>query len=304
MLTRFVALALAALGLLWATAADGMDRQVPESLVFVRGGNVFRMFVDGSETVQLTATKVKETSPAVSPDSLGIAFGRGNDELWTMDTRGDDQRRVVDRRPKSVRYARTGSPSWSPDGRSLFFDRVSQTPNEICGSIFRVGVSAGVVKRVTAGLVRGSLDADPAVSPDGRRIVLVSGDCEPGCCPGIGVVDTAGRPTGDLRQLGRTPGAQLEPSWAPDGKSITFVVYDVDGSGRSAVYVVNRSGSGLRRITQWTFETGGPAWSPDGEWIAFQKEGGLFLIRPDGTGLQQVPGTQARDMSPAWLRRT
>ena len=304
MFTRFVALALAALGLLWATAAAGEDGQVPESLVFVRGGNVFRMFIDGSETVQLTATKVKETSPAVSPDSLRIAFGRGTDELWTMDVRGSDQRKLVGRRPGTVRYASTDSPSWSADGRSLFFDRVSQTPNEICGSIFRVGANGGTVKRVTAGLVRGWLDTDPAVSPDGRRIVLVSGDCEPGCCPGIGVVDTAGRPTGDLRHLGRTPGVQLEPSWAPDGKRITFVVSDVEGSGRSAVYVVNRNGSGLRRVTQWTFETGSPAWSPDGEWIAFHKEGGLFLVRPDGTGLQRVPGTQAGDTSPAWLRRT
>jgi TolB protein len=82
------------------------------------------------------------------------------------------------------------------------------------------------------------------------------------------------------------------------------VVYDVDGSGRLAVHVVNRNGSGLRRITQWTFETGDPAWSPDGRQIAFHKEGGLFLIHADGTNLQRVPGTKAGDASPAWLLRT
>ena len=290
--------------LVYAHGAAGMRSQVPDSLVFVRSGDVYRMYVDGSETVRLTATKVREASPAASPASLRVAFVRGNDELWTMDTQGNDQQKLVGPRPASVRYASTGSPSWSADGRSLFFDRVSQTPNEICGSILKVGSSGSIPKRVTAGIVKGSLDTDPAVSPDGRRIVLSSGDCEPGLGAEIRIVDTSGRPTGDLRKLGSTPGVELEPAWAPDGARITFVVEDVDGSGRSAVYVVNRDGSKLRRITQWTLATGAPAWSPDGEWIAFHREGGLYLARPDGTGLQRVPGSQAKDTSPAWLARS
>lgn len=31
-----------------------------------------------------------------------------------------------------------------------------------------------------------------------------------------------------------------------------------------------------------------PVWSPDGQWIAFWREGNLFKIRPDGTGLTQL----------------
>ena len=282
-----------------------MDAQVPDALVFVRGGNVFRMYVDGSETVQLTTTAVKETSPAVSPDKLHIAYGRGGDELWTMDTQGNGQRKVVGARPRFVRNATTGSPAWSTDGLSVFFDRASRTPNGICGSIFRVATTGGgVQKRVTAGIVKGRLETSPAVSPDGR-IALSAGECGlPGIGTTIAVVDTAGRPTQDLRKLGRTPGLSLGPAWAPDGRRIAFAVYDVNKSKRSAVYVVNRDGSGLRRITQWTLATGQPAWSPDGEWIAFNKEGGLFLVRPDGSGLQQLPGTKTGDVSPAWLARS
>jgi hypothetical protein len=48
-----------------ATATDG---HVPDSLVFVRNGDVYRMFVDGSETAQLTATRSAEGNPAVSPE--------------------------------------------------------------------------------------------------------------------------------------------------------------------------------------------------------------------------------------------
>lgn len=301
MRTRVAALVVVSLGLVSAQGATASSQQVLDSLVFERKGDLFRMTRDGSETVRLTATVAPEHEPAVSPDRLQIAFVRGNDELWVMNTQGSDQRRLLARRPRSVLYASTGSPSWSPGGRTLFVDRVRQTPDEICGSIFRVGALRGGLKRVTSGVVKGWLDTNPSVSPDGRRIVLSSGDCQPGFGPGIAVVDAAGRPTRDLRKLGATPGIQLDPAWAPDGRRIVFVVEDVDGSGRSAVYVVDRDGSRLRRITQWMFDTGGPAWSPDGERIAFHRPGGLYLIRPDGSELQRVPGTASGDTDPAWL---
>ena len=300
---RAAAFVVLVLGLGCARAAAGAELQVPDSLVFVRSGDLFRMTLDGSETVRLTTTKIEESDPAVSPDRLSIAYTR-RDELWLVNAGGTGQRRLLKARPPSVRYASTGSPSWSADGTTLVFHRVSQTPNEICSSIFRIGAGGAGLKRLTAGVVRGFLELDPAVSPDGRRIALSSGECEPGFGAGLAVVDTAGRPTRDLRRLRATPGIQLEPAWAPDGVQIAFVVYDVDGSGRSAIYRANRDGTGLRRLTRWTFDTGAPAWSPDGQWIAFHKQGGLHLMRPDGSELERVPGTKTTDVDPAWLPRS
>jgi Tol biopolymer transport system component len=292
------------LGLGVVQGAGSNPVQVPDSLVFVRNGDVYRMTVDGSETVRLTETKVAESEPAVSSAALRVAFIRGRDELWTMDLRGGGQRRVLSARPRSVLYASTGSPSWSPDGRWLFVERVSQTPNEICGSVFRVAARGGVPKRVTAGVVNGSLDTDPEVSADGRYIVLTVGDCQPGFgVAGLTVVTASGRPTRDLRKLPATPGIHDRPSWAPDGRRIAFVVYDVDGSGRSAVYVANRDGSGLRRLSRWAFDIGSPAWSPDGDLIAFQDRPGLYVTRPDGAGLERVPGTEPGDVDATWLPR-
>ncbi len=300
---RFAVLVVLSLGLVSAPAATALVEQVPPSLVFVRNGDLHRITLDGSETVRLTATKAKEHSPAVSPDRLQVAFIRGDDELWIMDA-ASAQRRLLARRPPSVPYAWSGSPTWSPGGRTLYLHRVSQTPNEICGSIFRIGAQGGGLKRVTAGVVKGSLDTDPAVSPDGRRIAISSGDCQPGFGADLAVVDTAGRTTRDLRKLGRTPGIQIEPTWSPDGKRIAFVVEDVDGSGRSAVHVVNRDGSALRRITRWAFDTGDPEWSPDGAAIAFTGANGLYVVGPDGAGLTRIPSTKKGDASPSWLPRS
>jgi Tol biopolymer transport system component len=304
MRTRVVPLFVLALGLLAAPGATALERQVPSSLVFERNGDLYRMTIDGSETVRLTATKPQEVSPAVSTDGLRIAFIRDRDELWLMNAQGRDQRRLLTRRPPSVRYASTGSPSWSPDVTFIVFDRVSQTPNEICGSIFRVRANGGAPNRLTAGVVKGWLDTDPDLSPDASRIALVSGECAPGCCPGLAVVTARGRPTQDLRQLRNTPGVHRDPAWAPDGRRLAFVVYDVDGTGKSAVYVVGRDGSGLRRLTPWAFDTGDPDWSPDGRWIAFHGPSGISLVRPDGNGLRHLLGTRAKDSSPVWLPRS
>jgi TolB protein len=258
------------------------------------------MTIDGSETVQLTSTRTRERAPAASPDSLTIAYGRARDELWLMDSAGMNQRRLVTRR-RSVREPSTTSPSWSPGGRLIFFGRWN-TPTGRCGTVFRVGVDGRGLRPVTR---EHWSESDPAVSPDGRRIaVSASGYCDPGWSGRLAVVDTRGRATSDLRRFESPPGFDVQPSWSPDGRRIAFVGWDFLESGRSAIYVVNRDGSRLRRVTRSTFATGAPAWSPDGGWIAFQKEGGLHLVRPDGSGLRPVPGTTDGDSSPSWLRRT
>jgi len=58
-------------------------------LVFERGGELYRMTVDGFETVRLTTTNSIEADPDVSADGLNIAFTRGSklhrDEVWVSD---------------------------------------------------------------------------------------------------------------------------------------------------------------------------------------------------------------------------
>jgi WD40 repeat protein len=139
------------------------------------------MTVDGSETVRLTATRAVERDPAVSSDGLRVAFTRGTkagaDELWIGDLQGRSQRKIIPRRPASIRYATTGNPAWSPDDRWIYLDRAAQGPNEICGWIYRVGAEGRGLVQVTRGV---HIDSRPAPSPDGSRIALTNGGCEPG----------------------------------------------------------------------------------------------------------------------------
>ena len=299
-----VALIVLALGLAYAPGATGTSTQVPDSLVFERGGDIYRMTIDGSETVRLTATKTLESSPAVSPDRLHIAIGRG-DELWTMDLRGASQRRVVAARPRSVRYATTGSPSWAPSGRFIYFSRGAQGPGEICGWIYRIGGDGRGMRRITRG---DTLDWSPAVSPDGRLIAYITSACQPSleCCF-VAVVDPAGRPT---RELAKLPGrfSYEDVAWSPDGSQVALEVSNLS-SDPLGIFVANRDGSRLTRITPRGVYGEDPAWSADGESIAFaawttRRTYDLYTIRPDGTDLRQITRTAGKEHSPTWLPRS
>jgi len=61
------------------------------------------------------------------------------------------------------------------------------------------------------------------------------------------------------------------PSWSPDGRQLVFTGYD---GGLSDLFIVNRDGSGLRRLTEDKYADFQPVWSPDGKTIAFATDRG------------------------------
>lgn len=61
------------------------------------------------------------------------------------------------------------------------------------------------------------------------------------------------------------------PSWSPDGQQLVFTGLD---GGVSDLFIVNRDGTGLRRLTNDKYADLHPAWSPDGKMIAFTSDRG------------------------------
>ena len=88
-------------------------------------------------------------------------------------------------------------------------------------------------------------------------------------------------------------GEQGFVSWSPDGTQIVFnagTELGADGHYDHHIYVLNADGSGLRQITEGEANDFDPAWSPDGEWIAFSRDCALWLVRPDGSEAHEVHG--------------
>ncbi|KAI3449346.1 hypothetical protein Pfo_006011 [Paulownia fortunei] len=88
------------------------------------------------------------------------------------------------------------------------------------------------------------------------------------------------------------------PSCSPDGKS---VVFRSGRSGHKNLYIVDAINgefeSGIRQLTEGPWIDTMPSWSPDGKLIAFSSNRhnpdnvgafGIYLIRPDGTGVRRI----------------
>lgn len=163
-------------------------------------------------------------------------------------------------------------------------------------------------------------DGDPllhvaqiAWSPDGSRIAYL--DAIP-AERGIYVADPDGSDPVKL-----TDGANdAWPSWSPDGSKIVFSSSADDPTLPTCepgadfrcptdVYVVDADGTDLTRLTDDAAPEYQPAWSPNGDRIAFVRSSGgtageaplIFTMDVDGSDVRQASsGEGGSDFSPSW----
>jgi WD40 repeat protein len=187
----------------------------------------------------------------------------------------DGETRVYSVRPDGSRLT-----PLLPRSRSLYAAAVSGDGGTIAYGAASQPVD--VSRASGAGLHQVVAEAnDAALSHDGKLLAYSTGEDR----ASIWVVGTDGR---GRRRL---PGFGYRPDWSPDGKEL--VLRSDVGEDEQAV-VVESLGGRRHMVARGALVTG-PAWSPDGRWIAYTATSSdpaghpdLFVVRPDGTHRHRV----------------
>ena len=256
----------------------------------------------GARTVAIQPVRVLTSNggadPSVSPDGRRVVFSRrldvspqGKGQLWTVPFQGSDAPWQLLTPPDFPYNAVT--PSWSPDGRWIAFRAVPATGG---GGIWLMSASGADPRPLSDDAVG---DSYPRWLPDGRRVLVtrtVTGNVGES---DVWMIDIDSR---TARQLTSDPAYDGAPTISPDGVHVAF---PSDRSGQRDIWIISLA-EGEVQARPFTTDGGrGPAWSPDGRWIAYGCPAApmlyaLCLKAVAGGHVIQVTDGKVNDFNPHW----
>ncbi|MGZ6270032.1 MAG: hypothetical protein ACXWMU_05645 [Candidatus Limnocylindrales bacterium] len=248
---------------------------VTGSLVYVKAGNLWVQ--SGTKTHQLTVTG-RDSMPAWSPDRRWIYF------IETRITNGSfpNVDGVADYRLTYPVLERI-----HPDGSGR---------QDILSGLYHAGAGGAYTWF--------SWYRQPAVSPDGSKLALVSDAPDPTQQDVIlQFLDLATKKLSVAPVAENTPLGHQDPAWRPDGKAVAFVMNAHDGAkGTPAIYVYTLATREAAALSGAGYMN--PAWSPDGRYLAATKTSLIgtdvvILDARSGKELIQVT-SDGRSWSPTW----
>ena len=150
-----------------------------------------------------------------------------------------------------------------------------------------------------------TLNVAPAWSPDNQVIAYTS--WRPSSAGSFGVYQDI--VLSFITRGDRTTPASGSPdkqnylaAWSPDGTKLAFTS---NRDGNPEIYLMNKDGSGLRRVTNNPAIDVSPTWSPTGTQLAWvsDRTGNpkIYIMNADGTGQRTLVGDPYSDR-PTWSR--
>lgn len=267
------------------------------------------------------------SSPSLSPDgsmvvytvsSIDLEEDKNTTHVWIANIDGSGERQLTLREGENE-----SSPKFSPDGSQIGFlssrgDEEEDAPTRL----WLLPLNGGEARPVEG--IEGSV-SDFVWSPDGSKMALIVKDPEPKDDEAededkdrpepividryrfkedyTGYLDNRRErlwlfdpATGALERLADGDFDESDPTFSPDGTEVAFVsnrTAEPDRNSNTDVWVasVSAPGAAPRQLTVHPGTDGSPAWSPDGDWIAYVHGADPQKIWYGVTPLAVVPAT-------------
>ena len=238
--------------------------------------------------------------PAFDPSGTRLVATSLNTR-WSKSSLGGTWRNPCSSRKGSLRNRPIGLrvvTRFSSDWASTFRNRAQGA------QVAMIKPDGTALREITSGVNNNGF---PSHAPDGRRFVYRTFGPEG---QGLRIMNLE---DGQVTKL--TEDYDNFPRWSPRGDVIMFV-RRLEGS--FVIFSIAPDGKRLKRLTNPGSDDSHPTYSPDGEWIAFasartgfkdealntdspQPYGEIFVMRYDGTRVEQLTDNQWEEGTPAWL---
>ncbi|MBI3210272.1 MAG: PD40 domain-containing protein [Candidatus Solibacter usitatus] len=256
-------------------------------IVFVSGGDIWRVPPNGGEASLLVSHPADESRPLLSPDGTKLAFvstRTGGGDIYVLTMSSGELKRLT------FQDGLDQLDSWSRDGQWLFFHSASGDISSM-NDVYKVRASGGTPIPVAADRYASEFFAAP--SPDGLAVAINA----------RGIASRQwwrnGHSNLDLSEILLVKGSppvyervtdggakEIWPMWTPDGKSLFFV------SDRTGVENIWRQplGGTSRQVT--AFKDGRLLWpniTYDGKMIVFERGFGIWKMDTLHAKMAQIP---------------